>query len=240
MIRQLLPISLFLPTLVFANTIGIGEYRFGPDTSQNTACEFAEQKAKEDAIIQFIGEQIESFSLKECTNENCNVVTQIFNGVEGVIKKVVSTEKSILREYGFDNCVVTLEAQVAKVKNPIVFEVQSKVNFIEGESVEFNFTSNRPGTILVFNFYDDVYHAIDSVKVESLKEAKLPSSNKKIVATLPNNLLQSKELLTFIFTEQDIKFESKYTAREMKMMLSSMEPSKKKVVYRYVTIVRKK
>ena len=42
--------------------IGIGEYRYGPDTPQNLACELAEERAKENALSKFVYEiQILSF-----------------------------------------------------------------------------------------------------------------------------------------------------------------------------------
>ena len=46
---------------LFANakeTLGVGEYRYGPDTTQNFACQAAEEKAKEHAITRYVGEQI--------------------------------------------------------------------------------------------------------------------------------------------------------------------------------------
>ena len=47
--KKVLLLSL-LVTNAFAVT-GIGEYRYGPDTTENQACEFAEEKAKEDGLL---------------------------------------------------------------------------------------------------------------------------------------------------------------------------------------------
>ena len=107
-VKKLLLISLFVPTLAFASSVGIGEYRFGPDTSENSACEFAEHRAREDAILQFIGEQIESITSQECRNEDCEFHNQIFSEVKGIIKKIINRQRQIIKEQGYENCIVTI------------------------------------------------------------------------------------------------------------------------------------
>ena len=237
-VKKLLSISLFVPTLAFASSVGIGEYRFGPDTSENSACEFAEHPAREDAILQFIGEQIESITSQECRNEDCEFHNQIFSEVKGIIKKIINRQRQIIKEQGYENCIVTIEAEVEKIENTIQFGVQVKNTFVEGENVDFTFVSNRPGTVLVYSYDNGNYFALGSFSVQRQKELKVPTS-KRIVATLRPGQFQSKDLLAFIFTEQSKDFESKYTANEMRNMLHSLDATRKRVVYRYVTIVRK-
>jgi len=236
-VKKLLLISALVPSLTFASTVGIGEYRFGPDTAENAACEFAEHRAREDAILQFIGEQIESITLQGCKNEECDVFNQILSEAQGVIKNVVNRQRQIIKEQGFKNCIVTIEADVQKIKNTIQFDIRMKNSFTEGENVDFTFVTNRPGTILVYSFDDGNYYALDRATIQRQKELNLPSE-KRIVATLKPNQYQSKDLVAFIFTEENLDFKGKYTANEMRNMLSSLDASKKRVVYRYVTIVR--
>ena len=90
---------------------------------------------------------------------------------------------------------------------------------------------------LVYSFNDGNYYALDRATIQRQKELNLPSE-KRIVATLKPNQYQSKDLVAFIFTEENLDFKGKYTANEMRNMLSSLDASKKRVVYRYVTIVR--
>ena len=55
--------KILLASLITTNTFaitGIGEYRYGPDTTENFACEMAEERAKEDAILKYSGELIEA------------------------------------------------------------------------------------------------------------------------------------------------------------------------------------
>ena len=236
-VKKLLSISLFVPTLAFASSVGIGEYRFGPDTSENSACEFAEHRAREDAILQFIGEQIESITSQECRNEDCEFHNQIFSEVKGIIKKVINRQREIIKEQGYENCIVTIEAEVEKIENTIQFGVQVKNTFVEGENVDFTFVSNRPGTVLVYSYDNGYYYALDRSEIQKQKELTLPN-DKRILATLRPNQYQTKDLLAFVFTEQNVEFKSKYTANEMRNMLASLDATKKRVVYRYVTIVR--
>ena len=236
-IKKLLSISLFVPTLTFAATVGVGEYRFGPETPENSACEFAEHRAREDAILQFIGEQIESITIQGCKNTDCDVYNQIFSEAQGVIKSVINRQRQVIREQGYNNCIVSIEAEVKKIKNDIRFDVHSKTSFVEGENVDFTFVTNRPGTVLVYAYDTGYYYALDRSEIQQQTELTLPN-DKRVVATLRPNQYQAKDLLAFVFTEQNVEFKSKYTANEMRNMLASLDATKKRVVYRYVTIVR--
>ena len=76
-----------ITTNVFAVT-GIGEYRYGPDTTENLACELAEERAKEDAIIKYVGELIESQMKEECRREECVFHRDTFSEFNGYIKSI--------------------------------------------------------------------------------------------------------------------------------------------------------
>jgi hypothetical protein len=55
--------KLLLATLISTNAFavsGVGEYRYGPDTTENFACEMAEERAKSDAIVQYVGQLVEA------------------------------------------------------------------------------------------------------------------------------------------------------------------------------------
>lgn len=236
-VKKLLLISALVPSLTFASTVGIGEYRFGPDTAENAACEFAEHRAREDAILQFFGEQFESITMQDCKGEDCEFHNQIFSEVKGIVKKIINRQRQIIKEEGYKNCIVSIEAEVEKIKNDIQFDVHTKTSFIEGESVGFTFVSNRSGTVLVYTYDNGHYYALTQSKIQQQKELRLPEQ-KRIVATLKPQQYQTRDLIAFIFTEQNVKFKGKYTANEMRNMLSSLDASKKRVVYRYVTIVR--
>jgi hypothetical protein len=55
---------------------------------------------------------------------------------------------------------------------------------------------------------------------------------------LPVGKAQSKELVTFLFSEKDVPFKNEYTTLEMKNLIASIPPKNRKVINRYVNIVR--
>ncbi len=84
-----------------ANAItGVGEHRFGPETAENVACEFAEEKAKQDALIKFNGEYVDAMIEENCQSENCNFNRQTFNKIEGHIKSISDVKSDIVLERG--------------------------------------------------------------------------------------------------------------------------------------------
>ncbi len=53
--KYFLPLTAFILSSAHATT-GTGEYFYGPDTSENIACQVAEDFARTDAIRNFLGE----------------------------------------------------------------------------------------------------------------------------------------------------------------------------------------
>ena len=228
-----------ITTNVFAVT-GIGEYRYGPDTTENLACELAEERAKDDAIIKYVGELIESQMSEECRREECVFHRDTFSEFNGYIKSI--SKKDIQKQSfsGYSACIVTVEAEVSKVNNSIVFNVDGKFDVRHEEEMTFKVVSNRVGKLGVFNYHGNRYYKIQEVKFASRQtEIMLPSDKtKKLVAMLPVGKAHSKELVTFLFSEKDVPFKNEYTTLEMKNLIASIPPKNRKVINRYVNIVR--
>lgn len=226
-------------TNAFAVT-GIGEYRYGPDTAENLACELAEERAKEDAIIKYVGQSVEAQIKEECMREKCVFHRDTFSELNGYIKSL--TKKEIEKQLfpGYSACVVTIEAEVAGINNTIIFQVDGKFDVKHEEEMTFKLVSNRPGKIGMFNYYGNKYYKIQEAKFASQRtEIVLPyDKTKKLVAMVPDGQKQSKELVTFLFSEKDIVFKNEYSTLEMKNLIASIPPMNRKVVNRYVNIVK--
>jgi len=237
-VKKLLLLSL-IATNSFAIT-GIGEYRYGPDTTENLACELAEEKAKQDAIIKFVGEFVEAQIKEECRSEKCEFHRDTFSDYNGYIKNI--TKKEIDKQLfpGYAACIVSIEAEVAKVNNTIVFQVEGKFDVRHEEELKFKLVSNRPGKIGMFNYYGNKYYKVQETKFASQRtEIMLPyDKTRKLVAMVPDGQKQSKELVTFLFSEKDIVFKNEYSSLEMQNLIASIPPMNRKVVNRYVNIVR--
>lgn len=232
-------LSSLIVTNAFAVT-GIGEYRYGPDTAENLACELAEERAKEDAIIKYVGQSVEAQIKEECMREKCVFHRDTFSELNGYIKSL--TKKEIEKQLfpGYSACVVTIEAEVAGINNTIIFQVDGKFDVRHEEEMTFKLVSNRPGKIGMFNYYGNKYYKIQEAKFASQRtEIVLPyDKTKKLVAMVPDGQKQSKELVTFLFSEKDIVFKNEYSSLEMKNLIASIPPINRKVINRYVNIVR--
>lgn len=239
--------KLALSLLILASTshakemVGIGEYRFGPDTPTNVACEMAEERAKENAIAKFSGEDIDAVTFADCHNESCDVQRETINRTKGYIKNVLRKTQRTNEMQGYTSCVVTLFTEVEKVKDEIRLKLtDDSYNFKERDEVNFRAVPNKPGYLALYNYYNGVYRIVDYQTVaQPEKEVVIPSSRKRrIVATLPAGELQSKELVVFLYTENWVDLKEVYTQAEYKNMLSKIPPHQRDVVNRYVYIVR--
>jgi hypothetical protein len=237
--KKLLLISLLIPSLVFASVVGIGEYRYGPDTPENSACEFAEHRAREAAILKFFGEQIESFTRQDCVNGDCDFHDEIFRDVKGIIKKIISRQLQVIEKEGYRSCIVQIRAEVAPIENDLKFEVYGRLKYVHNETVDFSFVANKPGTVAFFYFDGKDYKTVYATLVNFPNtEQKIAPQKQKIVAQIKGNKFQTKELVAFLFTDVPIELKTKYTTLEMRNMISSIPASNRIVLYRYVTIVR--
>jgi hypothetical protein len=222
--------------------LGQAEYRYGPDTAQNMACQYAEERAKENAIARFVGEEIEVLAYQSCQNENCEMQKDTYNEVRGTIQDILSLHKEVSEKPGFMSCMVTVKANVVKVETGI--HISLRENFFHlkhNDIVKFQGTVNQTGYLTVFNLYNGTYTKLRStIWVDNNKEFVLPSEQDttKLTAVVPEGKQQSKEMVMFLFTTTAQELKSSYTVNEMRNLLSSMPYQHRKVVNRYVNIVK--
>lgn len=222
-----------------ANAVtGVGEYRFGPDTAENLACEVAEDRARQDALIKYNGQFVEAVIEENCRSEDCKFNQQTFNKVEGYIKKATA-KRQVVIEQGYKVCVVTLDADVEKLKNGIKFSIDGKFEYRDGDEIQFRGISNTNGVVYLFNYYDSKYVMILRKVAAQNKEIVLPSESYRMKAELPKGNMQSKELLMFLFVNQDVSLKDSYTEIEFKSAINQIPASNRRVITRYINILRK-
>jgi hypothetical protein len=240
MVRKILgTISILACTSVFgAEVIGEGEYRFGPETSQNIACSIAEQKAKENVIANFLGEYIEHSTEEVCRDQECTTHKQFFSETSGQIKRIIQKESNVVPEKGYSVCIVDMVAEVEKVKNTITFRVNAKNQFRHGEKFSVSVISNRTGYFAVFNVINDRYQLVyDGRILRKNAEVKLPKDG-NFEALVPARLHQSSELLTFIFTENRLTLKQEYSKMEFEELVKQVSFTQRKLVNHHINIVR--
>ena len=234
--KNLLLISVLLPSLSMASVIGNGEYFYGPETSENIACSFAEENAREDAIRKYVGELVDASLREECYNEECFTSKDTNNILQGVIKKIENKEVSITTEQGKKVCSVTIKAVVDKVKSNISFHVKEDEGiYKENSEVTFYGISNKIGRIIAFNHVDNQYKKLFEIPVtKTNSEIAMPT----LIARLENGKRQSQEKMVFVFTDLDIPTKMVYNSFEMRKFIDSIPFSNRSVVNRLTQIVR--
>jgi hypothetical protein len=235
--------KLLLASLISTNAFavsGVGEYRYGPDTTENFACEMAEERARDDAIVQYVGQLVEAQIKESCKRDECVFQRDTYSEFNGYIKSIKNKKVKKQVFEGYSACIVTVEADVSKLNNTIRFEVSGKFDVRHEDGVQYTVVSNRSGKVAIYNYRGTRYQKILEANIASKnRQVVLPSDNtKRFVARVPEGKNESKELLMFIFTEGDVEFKNDYSSFEMKNMIASIPPTDRKVVNRYVNIVR--
>ena len=218
---------------------GTGEYSFGPDTAENVACRLAEEKAKQNAIANFVGEMIESAQNENCKDEKCTMLSTLYTEVSGKIKTVYKRDKQVYPNRDRQVCEVDIVAEVEKITSTIKFHVDGKNSFKTGERFVFQAVSGLTGTVGVFNLVDKQYQLVYTDKVlEINKQIQIPSTRYKMQAELPNGKSHSNELLVFLFTDKNLTFKSRYSTMEFDSLVKDIPFNSRKVINHHVSIER--
>ncbi len=235
-------ISFLISNVVFARpVIGIGEYNYGPETSENIACQMAEDRAKEHALTKFLGEEIKIVVSEDCKNEDCTLNQETNKEVKGAIKNILDRKISHTKYLGHKTCTVTIKAEVERIVNQIKFEIFGKYpHYKHGDTIRFAGLTNKKGFVYIFNKYDGSLNRIHTQNnVEVNKKFFMPSSTKEeIVAILPDGQKESREMLIFLFSEEAISVQANYTQDEFNTLLRSLPFDKHRVINQYVYIMR--
>ena len=218
---------------------GTGEYSFGPDTAENVACRLAEEKAKQNAIANFVGELIESAQNENCKDEKCTMLSTLYTEVSGEIKTIYKKDKQVYPNKDRQVCEVDVDVDVRKIVSSIKFRVEGKNQFKVGDRFVFQAVSGLTGTIGVFNLVDKQYQLVYTDKVlEINKQIQIPSTKYKMQAELPNGKSHSNELLVFLFTDKNLTFKSRYSTMEFDSLIKDIPFSSRKIVNHHVSIER--
>lgn len=234
--KNLLLISVLLPSISFASVTGIGEYFYGPETSENIACSFAEDNAREDALRKYVGELVDASLREECFNEECFSTKDTNSIIQGVIRKIENKEVTISAEQGKKICTVSIKAIVEKVQSDLFFNVKEEGGvYRQNSEVTFYGISNKIGKIIVFNQVDNQYKKLFEIPVTKTdSEIAMPT----LIARLENGKQQSQEKMVFVFTDLDIPTKMVYNGFEMRKFIDSIPFSNRSVVNRLTQIVR--
>lgn len=143
---------------------GSAEYLFGPETSENEACELARNKAKSLALSQIVGEKVSSEEQLICnqttgktSDYGCEFNRISWSLIDGDIRAVRNEVKKIETRDGARACVVSLEADIiepSKKPDPD-FDIRVKLNktiFTVGDDMLVELEGTQPAHLVIFNW----------------------------------------------------------------------------------------
>lgn len=219
--------------------VGVGEYRYGPDTSESFACLVAEERAKEDLIVKTIGERIEAVTEQRCKNEDCKTELQTFRSIDGEIASIKDKKVEQSTELGARVCRVTIDGSVKENRSTVTLTILTPLDFKHNDQFFINVVSNfGGGELLVFNFHNDKYTKIYQGRVTgAYHDNRIPNKG-TFKAVLPLDEVQSREKLLFVHVLDIISVKSEYSIVEMRAFLSSISTQRRGISSRFITVRR--
>jgi hypothetical protein len=218
---------------------GTGEYRFGPDTAESVACEYALDRARRNAIENAIGESIEYQTNEVCRNAACSTHRELYAETTGQIRRIINKTAVVAPDNRSSVCTVNIQADVIKLENKIHLTITSKHDLDHGERFTVNAIANRPGHYVIFNLYDDVYTTVHAGALSTADSETSLTGERELVATVPNGLYQSRELLVVLYAEKSLTIRPKYTRMEFEHLVNSIPFTGRKIVNYPLIISRK-
>ena len=233
---------------------GYGEYRFGPNIAESTACKLAFERAKTNALSNAFDEKLFSMSLMRCSEDGkaeCELNQTIISSIGGTIKKIKKkTELPIERLEGKSICRVQLIANIAKPKKKPDpnFNYNLRLNkklFRDGERLTiemdptmkmfvniFQWQPYRSKEINLNKIFPNKYEAMNMIEDKKIIPDEKYSS-KKYFFTIKYPDLQEKkyvdEYIIVIATKNDVSFLEEYDFESFQNTLSEIPNDEKRI-----------
>ncbi len=213
------------------------EYLFGPETSQNEACELAFSKAKSQALAQVVGEKVSSDEQQVCyqttgksTDYGCEFNRISWSMIEGDIRGTKNEAWRVEKREGANACVVSLEVDVVEpTKKPDPnFDISVRLNksvFSVGDDMLVELEGTEPSHLVIFNWLP--HHNNEVVRI-------IPSSGDASIDALPLVRDDARKILRKIRLEahwSDLYSRKKKFIDEWLIIIVTKRPQKWLSVY---------
>lgn len=242
-----------------------GEYLFGPETSENEACELARNKAKSLALSQVVGEKVSSEEQLICnqttgksTDYGCEFNRITWSMIDGDIRGVRNESKKIEVREGAKACVVSLEAEIIEsTKKPDPnFDISVKLNktvFLVGDDMLVELEGTESAHLVVFNWLpnqrDEVIRILPYTNDPNVNSFYLTrGDSNKIFYKFPLQVQWSDaysknkkfidEWLIIIATKKPYKWLSSYDLEKFKERLREIPIDERRIVRKGYQLTR--
>ena len=262
--------KLFITSIIFitfsANaqeTVRVeGQYSYGPDISDNIACERAIMIGKNEAIRRVSGESISNDTIENCVQSNCKLYEKTWSslGSNSIIKGILNFKKNIVEEVGANTCKVTFDAEIVVIKESEnknfyittnfgnkkkVFKASSSKIAKDGDTLKMKVTLSQPAYLYVYGWYpiDNENKLVKVISYPQHGEVKEsynfpPKGEAFFLISEANKNNSASEYLLLIASKQKIDLGKDIDFDDMKKLLYDIPTvnwAKKRISY---TVIR--
>ena len=195
---------------------GFGEYRFGPNVAESTACKLAFERAKINALSKVFGEKIFAEDVMRCSemdNAECELNKSIIITIDGTINEIKNRERTLAKLQGFSICSFQIIANIDKPKQARdpKFDFNIKINkkyFRDGENLTIQIEPTIKMFVNIFQW--EPYHSA-GIKLIKIFPNKFESNNEiKNKKTIPEKKYNYSFVVKYPYETQDKKYVDEY------------------------------
>lgn len=246
-----------------------GEFLYGPQISQQAACEAAEKRAINAAIRKINGESItaeEQYSCREESgsgnkkeNYQCVLNQNTWSQIDGIVRKIANRKQEVTEQGGATLCKVSVsvELDTPTTKPDANFNFSHEINqkaFRDGEKIRFSIKPSMPMHISVFSYlpYLEGNHQVTKIypnvyekNAKISEKLTIPSNNayELIVNWLDDGNKERNmqdEHFMIVATKDPIKWLDEYSIEKFRSALLEIPADKmRKATGTYVVIKAK-
>ncbi len=244
-----------------------GEYRYGPEISDAQACRLAVLVAKNNALLQEIGEDLSIDQSYACAEKNhdagvptqqeiCTLNKYLWSQIRGEIQSMEVLKTRITTNDGSKSCHADISVQV--VQHPSVdsvFDFAVAINgttFRLGETLKIRVTSDQVAHLSVFSWTPEV--GSDGEVLKIFPNPYQPSGVLNTQLTIPNQdydiavaappskvktgqVLVSLEHLIFVMSKSELRWPERMSYDEFSKRIFQVNPKEVRIRKKTLSIV---
>lgn len=219
---------------------GTGEWHFGPDVSENFACQKADTLARIDAIRSVVGENIfvdEFYQCREVNDERkCASDTAMFSMTDSYVKKITSRKREVRDTHFGKVCTVDLDVKVTKDRPNIDAFVDGRFMYKSGESMQFKMATNEPTKVYMFHVEGKkatmMWPTFVGTNNKVANELTVPTQGYKMIARAS----KFDESIIFVFSNAELNFMRDYDVNDLNAKLLSIPVTDRRIIRRNLVI----
>jgi hypothetical protein len=237
---NLLSIAFSLVTNTTSAATGVGEWHYGPETSENVACARAEQLAKADAVRSVIGEAIFIDEFSNCAEvrgeAKCRYESSIFSVTDSYIRKSIITNRHVSTSLNKSVCSVDVDVKVTNDKPKTDANVSGRFFYKEGETMSWDLKSSDPTKVYLYHVEGNkatmMWPTFVGTNNTVANELTLPTPGYKFKARAG----RLSESLVFVFTNEKINLMRNYELDDLNSKLLSIPIAERRIIRRNLVI----